>query len=129
MTLPTTKLECLFTALTGFGNFGPELLNVLEHHVAMAIESLDSRQKLLVVSAIDQDLIPESKTAYAKRVCLLLEESISFTNKASGRPNLRVVFDALREDGERASIELLLLLLRQLLRCHFRSGFGRHFVF
>ena len=42
--------------LTSFGNLGPKLLDILEHHVTMAIKSLDSGQKLFVVSAIDQDL-------------------------------------------------------------------------
>ena len=47
----------LFLALSGLGNFGPQLFDVLQHHVAMPIESLYTRQQLLVVSAIDENLL------------------------------------------------------------------------
>lgn len=34
----------------------PHLLDVLEHHVAVSVESLDAREQLAVVPARDQDL-------------------------------------------------------------------------
>ncbi len=37
-------------------HLGPHLLHGLEHHVAVAIECLDSREKLAVVAARNQDL-------------------------------------------------------------------------
>ena len=40
--------------------------------------------------------------------------------------NLGVVLHALRQDRKRARVELLLLLLGELLRGHFRARFGSH---
>src|SRR5690606_14022640 len=37
-------------------DFTPELTNVLEHHVAMSVESHNSSQQLFVVADVDQDL-------------------------------------------------------------------------
>lgn len=35
---------------------GPHLLHILQHHVAVAVKSLDARQQLAVVAARDEDL-------------------------------------------------------------------------
>ena len=46
----------LLLAFSRLGRFGPHLLDVLQNHVAVAIERFDAAKKFLVVSAIDQDL-------------------------------------------------------------------------
>jgi hypothetical protein len=38
------------------GRFGPHLLDIFQHHVAVAIEGLDAGEQLSVVAAGDQDL-------------------------------------------------------------------------
>ena len=50
-----TSTHLLF-ALARLGQLGPHLLDVLEHHVAVAVEGLDARQQLLVVAAVDEHL-------------------------------------------------------------------------
>lgn len=37
-------------------SLGPHLLHILQHHVAMSVEGLDTRKELAVVAAGDQDL-------------------------------------------------------------------------
>jgi hypothetical protein len=38
------------------GRLAPHLLHVLQHHVAVAVESLDAREQFAVVARRDQDL-------------------------------------------------------------------------
>ena len=45
-----------FLALGVDGSFGPHLLDIFQHHVAVAIEGLDSSEQLSVVAAGYQDL-------------------------------------------------------------------------
>eukprot|EP00321_Phaeocystis_globosa_P019467 CAMPEP_0118818096 /NCGR_PEP_ID=MMETSP1162-20130426/5877_1 /TAXON_ID=33656 /ORGANISM="Phaeocystis Sp, Strain CCMP2710" /LENGTH=130 /DNA_ID=CAMNT_0006748249 /DNA_START=206 /DNA_END=595 /DNA_ORIENTATION=- len=65
------------------GRLRPHLLDVLQDHVAVAVERFDPAEQLLVVSAVDQ--------------------------------HLRVALHALREHGQRARRELLLLRLRLVI--------------
>ena len=46
----------LLGALSCLGDFRPHLLHVLQHHVAVSVEGLHTSEKLVVVSAINQDL-------------------------------------------------------------------------
>jgi hypothetical protein len=46
----------LLYALARLGRFGPHLLDVLEHEVAVAVEGLDAREQLVVIPAVDEHL-------------------------------------------------------------------------
>ena len=49
--------------------FGPHLLDVLEHHVAVAVKGLDAGEQLAVVAARDQNLVVRAhrRLEYRKR--------------------------------------------------------------
>ena len=49
-------MELRANAGTYLRNLCPHFLHILEHHVAVPIERLDSAQQLLVIPAVDQHL-------------------------------------------------------------------------
>jgi len=44
------------TLATAFRLFGPHFLDVFQHHVAVAVKSLDAREQFAIIPAGDQDL-------------------------------------------------------------------------
>lgn len=88
----------LLYSLAWLGHLRPHFLHVLQHHVAMSVEGLHSRQQLVIISAIYQHL--EKKQKRFKPLIQII--SVHFY--------LCVLFDTLHEHRQRTSLKFLLFV-------------------